>query len=73
MHYLKYLSTVTFLVHDDVFINHDDVMCMAAKMEGKTEETRLQLLQTPYRREELENLGLILSSLQDAKKYRTIF
>lgn len=56
-------------MHDEVFINHDDTMCMIAKMERKTEETSLQLLQTPDRREELENLGFILSSLQDAKKY----
>lgn len=59
-------------MHDDVFINHDDIMCMIAKMERKAEETRLQLLQTPHRREELENLGFILSSLQDAKKYRAM-
>lgn len=60
-------------MHDDVFINHDDTTHMIAKMEKKkkkkAEETRLQLLQTPHRREELENLGFMLSTLQEAKKY----
>lgn len=47
-------------------------MCMIAKLERKAEDTRLQLLQTPHRTEELENLGFIISSFQDAKKYRAM-
>ena len=67
---MEHLSKVTFLVHDDVYINHYDALCMIAKIERKAEYTRLQILQSPQRREELENLDFILSSLQVAKKYR---
>lgn len=54
---------MTFLVHDDVFINHDETMCMITKMERKAEETRFKLLQTPHRREDLENFRLMLFTL----------
>jgi len=32
-------------------------------MERKAEETRLKLLQTPHRREDLENFSFMLSTL----------